>query len=357
MNVLNEIAFKPNRNSFNGSVMIKDRLFKSFLIPLLGVLIPLLTGLVSYSPNAFLQFLLSIVFFVFITHLVWVGAVQIVSYLRSRKWFRTNIFFKLAILSLATVLYGVTIVFFAAASWQLLVLKQVLTEAIIRAMLTTAIVTLILTLIYESAFLSAEVDLDAKVMQQLDLERLQAEASVLQNELDPHFLFNCLNTLSYLVRHDGDKAYQFVHKLSNVFKYLLVNKQKELVPLKEEIVFLEDYYFLLRVRFDESIFIKNGINTEHLEEMTVPCTLQVLVENAIKHNFFSEKEPLVISIDLNKYFITVSNPLKPKQRKQCSTKTGLNNLKARYRMLLNKEVLVQEAEQQFLVKVPRMNKA
>jgi sensor histidine kinase YesM len=337
--------------------MIKDRLLKSFIVPLLGIVISVLTGLVSYSAATVLQFLSSIGFFVFITHMVWLGSVQIISFLRSRKWFRTNIFTKLAILSLATVLYGVTIVFFAAASWQLLVLRQVFLDPILNALATTAIVTLFLTLIYESAFLSAEVDLDAKVMQQLDLERLQAEASVLQNELDPHFLFNCLNTLSYLVRSDGNKAYEFVHKLSNVFKYLLINKQKDLVSLKEEVEFMEDYYFLLRVRFDEGIRIENAINASHLDEMTVPCTLQVLVENAIKHNFFSEKEPLVISIALNNYFITVSNPVRPKQRKQCSTKVGLNNLKSRYRMILNKEVLVQETAQQFLVKVPRLKRA
>lgn len=356
MNVWNDMVLGSHRNSFQGSIMIKDRLLKMVLIPLLGCSIPLLSGLVSYAGLPFPTFFLSLLFFVFITQMIWQGCVKIVSYLRSRKWLPGNAFGKLAIFSAAAVLYGVTVVFLTAVVWQLLVLKQIGVPAIYTAITITALTTWLLTLIYEAVFLSAEIDLNTKVMQQLEVERLHAEAATLRNELDPHFLFNCLNTLSYLVRNDAERAYLFVHKLSNVFKYLLISKQKQFVPLKEEIAFLEDYYFLLQVRFEEAIRIEQDTVDALPEEVTLPGTLQVLVENAIKRNFFSDKEPLVISIAINKHFITVSNPVASRQKKQGVSKTAIADLKARYRTLLNKEVLTQETPEEYLVKVPRIKK-
>ena len=291
-----------------------------------------------------------------VTQIIWQGAIKIVSYLRARKWLPGNVFGKLLLISAAAVLYGVTIVFFTAVVWQLLVLKQIVLPVLYTAMTITALAAWLLTLTYESVFLSAEVDLNAKVMQQLELERLQAEANTLRNDLDPHFLFNCLNTLSYLVRNDTEQAYMFVHKLSNVFKYLLISKQKQFVPLKEELAFLEDYYFLLQVRFDEAIRIEQDTTDALPEEVTVPGTLQVLVENAIKRNFFSDKEPLVISIAINHHFITVSNPAAARQKKQSIPKTAIAHLKSRYRTLLNKEVVTLETASEYLVKVPRLKK-
>jgi LytS/YehU family sensor histidine kinase len=161
-----------------------------------------------------------------------------------------------------------------------------------------------------------------------------------------------MNTLSYLVQHDNEKAYQFVHKLSTIYKYVLRNKDVDYVSLEEELEFLENYYYLLRIRFDESIRINNTIGPQEDNVRILPCTLQVLVENAMKHNFFSEKEPLVISIAMNRSFISVSNPVRPKMYVSDSTKIGLRNLKARYRLITNQNVLVQKTATQFLVKLP-----
>lgn len=337
--------------------MIKDRTFKSLFIPVIGLLIPLGAGLVDFTSLPFLQFIFSLVFFVFTTHIIWQGSVSIISHLRSRKCFRNNLTQKLSILLLVTVLYGVGTVVVTAGFWQLIVLNDLFFAPIIKSAAITTIVMLMLTLVYESVFLSAEIDLDERVMLQLEQERLQAQTSVLQNELDPHFLFNSLNALSYLVQNDQKKAHQFVHKLSNVFKYLLLNKQKDFVSLEEEMSFLEDYYFLLRVRFDDSIQIENSINASEIKAQVLPCTLQALVENAIKHNFFSDSDPLVISIQMNNYYITVTNTIRPKPYKANSTKTGLDNLKNRYQLVMNKNIIVQRTTDTFLVKVPFDKKA
>ena len=337
--------------------MIKDRVFKRLFIPVIGLLIPLGAGLVDFANLTFIQVVFTLLFFVLTAHVIWHGAVSIISYLRTRRCFRNNISQKLSILLLISVLYGVGTVTLTTGFWQLLVLKDIILEPIIKSAAITTIVMLMLTLVYESVFLSAELDLDERVMLQLEQERLLAQSSVLQNELDPHFLFNSLNALSYLVQNDQGKAYEFVHKLSNVFKYLLLNKQKDFVSLKEELCFLEDYYFLLRVRFDDSIKIENAIDDTNANARVLPCTLQALVENAIKHNFFSDNEPLVISIQMNPHFIIVENTIRPKPYKTSSTKIGLDNLKNRYQYIMNKNIIIQRTPDKFLVKVPLDKKA
>jgi LytS/YehU family sensor histidine kinase len=200
------------------------------------------------------------------------------------------------------------------------------------------------------AFLSRQDRPDYTVRQPVE-EKPIARSSELKNELDPHFFFNCMNTLSYLVRNDAEKAWQFVHKLSNVYKYFLRNKEKSLVPLHEEMEFLDNYLFLLQVRFDDNILVTKNLNAQNGVSI-LPCTLQVLVENAIKHNFFSEKEPLVISIEQNGYFLHVSNPMRPKVHASESVESGLRNLQTRYRVLAQQQVILQKANSRFLVKLP-----
>lgn len=332
--------------------MIKDKYFKSLLIPFLGVTIPMAARLVDYSHLSPGTGLFTAGFFIFVSQLIWYGAIRLQKDLRKRKRFRRDVARKLSVIIIINSGYGLAVAGLFSAVWQLAVLQTVVAGPVITAAGIAAVAVLILTLIYESLFLSAEIDLDAKMMLQLDRERQQAESSVLKNELDPHFLFNCLNALSYLVRADTEKAYLFVHKLSNVFKYFLLNKKKDYVSLEEEMAFLDDYYFLLRVRFEESVQLQKRVNGETGKALVLPCTLQALVENAIKHNFFSDKEPLLISIEMNSTDITVSNPLRPKHNKAASTYTGLQNLKARYQMVMKKSIVVQETSDRFLVRIP-----
>jgi sensor histidine kinase YesM len=337
--------------------MATRSVFKLLFTPLVGLLLPVAVGLVDFDTLAFLPRLFTFVFFVVVTHITYLGTLAIVTKLRTHKSICGNIFRKLVFLLLATASFGTGMALLSSGLWQLMMLGDLVFVPVMKAAAVAAVAASFLALIYEAVLLSAEIDLDSRVMQQLDHERQQAEASVLQNELDPHFLFNCLNTLSYLVRNDADKAYRFVHKLSNVFKYLLLNKQKSFVSLEEEMAYLDDYHFLLRVRFDEGIQIKAAVNGQAGETMLLPCTLQALVENAIKHNLFSEKEPLVISIVVEKEFITVSNPVRPRRYKASSTKTGLHNLQSRYKVVMNKAIHVQTTSNIFLVKIPFERKA
>lgn len=216
-----------------------------------------------------------------------------------------------------------------------------------------AMVALFITPVYEAVFLSKERELDVKIVDQLDNERLSAEINALKNELDPHFIFNSLTTLSHLIYTDAEKAYIFNQKLAQVYKYFLINKDRELISIQNELAFIEDYFFLLQIRHDEKLQLHisfNGANGG--KHMIVPYALQILIENAIKHNEFSEKEPLHIAIAVNNHYIHVTNNLKPKPYLVNSTHIGLKNLSNRYKLTCNKDIIIENNNSQFMVRLP-----
>ncbi|HEY1023407.1 MAG TPA: histidine kinase [Flavisolibacter sp.] len=332
--------------------MIKDQLFKRLMIPFLGAGAPFLAGLIRWPEDGLVFVLVTIVFFTGVTFIGWQVVVKLVADLRRTGLLKQNLFYKLAGLLLAGGLVAGAVFFTATWLWQSLFLQSPRSDGLKNATLVGAGLGLVLALLYEIIFLSLEKALDSRVLEQLDRERLEAEINILRSELDPHFFFNCMNTLSHLVRNDAEKAYQFVHKLSSVYKYFLRNKEKQYVPLQDEMEFLDNYYYLLRIRYDDNIRIENRMDESQDHVSILPCTLQILVENAIKHNFFSERDPLVISIFRNGKFIHVSNPVRPKLHAAESTYIGLRNLKARYRIITNQNVLVLTTGNRFLVKLP-----
>lgn len=208
-------------------------------------------------------------------------------------------------------------------------------------------------MVYEILFLKKEQELDSKIVAQLDYERQNAELHALQNELDPHFVFNSLNTLAPLIATDTEKAQVFTTKLAQVYKYLLLNKERELITLGEELRFIEDFFFLLQIRHEQKLKLRINLNGEALHKiMILPFALQVLVENAIKHNQFSEQKPLLISISANNQFIQVCNTVSAKAYGVESTHIGLKNLSARYKLTCNRDIILNETKECFIVKLP-----
>jgi len=211
---------------------------------------------------------------------------------------------------------------------------------------------IIFTLIYEILFLSKERELDTKIVDQLDKERSQAELQALTNEMDPHFIFNSLNTLNHLIVNKPQQAHLFNNKLAQVYKYFLINKTRELIPLKDEMEFIDDYFFLLQIRHDGKLHLDVNLDEENNKAMIPPCALQVLIENAIKHNEFSEDNPLYIKISMNGQYIRVTNNAKPKPYSINSTGIGLKNLSSRYRIISKKNIEIEKARESFTVKLP-----
>ena len=183
-------------------------------------------------------------------------------------------------------------------------------------------------------------------------EKLIFQYETLKSQVNPHFLFNSLNSLSSLIRKDPDLSEQFIQKLSSVYRFILDNREKELVPLTTELEFVNNYFYLQKIRDEDKIILKNELKeTEKME--VLPVSLQLLVENALKHNAATRKQPLEITIHsegLDK--LVVRNNLQKKTQLNDSSKIGLKNLNERSRLILNREIEIQETEDEFVVKIP-----
>lgn len=184
------------------------------------------------------------------------------------------------------------------------------------------------------------------------MESVEARLEALRSQINPHFLFNSFNVLSTLVYRDADTAVQFISQLSDVYRYLLSTKDNKVVKLREELEFLNSYLYLLRIRYHDSLIISNSISEEKRDLFLPPSTLQLLIENAIKHNVISKKTPLKIRIFDEGNFVVIANTLNPKKIQEPSTKVGLQNITSRYKFLSNQSPLMIRANGEFIIKVP-----
>lgn len=188
--------------------------------------------------------------------------------------------------------------------------------------------------------------------EQLKKVSVEAQFEALRNQINPHFLFNCFNVLSTLVYKDAETSARFIAQLSHVYRYLLYNQEKKVVPLKEELAFTESYFFLLSIRFGDNIVIRNRFGVPGEELFIAPAVLQMLVENAIKHNVVSRKNPLTVELFRLHDMLVVSNTLQEKEVREESSRIGLKNIIERYRLLTDRPVEVIRTEKAFTVKVP-----
>jgi LytS/YehU family sensor histidine kinase len=177
----------------------------------------------------------------------------------------------------------------------------------------------------------------------------------LKNQINPHFLFNNLSVLSSLVYQDQDKSVEFINQLSKVYRYLLDNQSSELVTVEKELVFIQSYIFLLHIRFDRNLHILTDIRKEDLGRFIPPMALQILIENAIKHNEASSEHPLSISVVSDGEQLIVTNNLQLRPQHEPSSQTGLQNIKDRYRFFTETPVAVLENELSFIVKIPLLS--
>lgn len=184
---------------------------------------------------------------------------------------------------------------------------------------------------------------------QLVAKTVSASFESLKNQIDPHFLFNSLNVLTALIAEDPEKAEDFTTKLSKVYRYVLEQKSKDLIPVEEELRFAKTYMDLIAMRFEDSISYRVNMQGKDLSDFKiVPLTLQLLLENCIKHN----KVPMEISIVLDDNYIIVENTYKPKDRVSKGTGTGLSNIENRYALISQRSVIIEKSRTAFRVKVP-----
>ncbi len=216
--------------------------------------------------------------------------------------------------------------------------------------------TIIVTLIYESVFFFESWKTNVKKTETLARENVQSQLDTLKNQLDPHFLFNSLNTLASLIDDENKSAQEYLDRLSDVYRYVLISKDKNTVTVEEEMQFLDAYIYLNKVRFRENLQIEKQVSKQTYHQQVAPLSLQMLIENAIKHNIISKDKPLKIKIsEDSEGYLQIENNIQEKKTFEKSTKVGLQNIINRYQLLTDKQVEIVKNTDFFKVRIPLLH--
>lgn len=218
------------------------------------------------------------------------------------------------------------------------------------------IVTLFVSLFFHTVYFYKKTQEKKVVEQKIIAGTASAKFESLKNQIDPHFLFNSLNVLSSLIEENPDSAQRFTTSLSKVYRYVLEQKDKELISVAEELAFAETYMNLLKMRFENSLFYELPKNIPNPDAKVVPLSLQLLLENTVKHNVVSEQRPLMIKIEVVGDYLSIQNVLQKKEVFQDRQGVGLQNIINRYAIISNRKVIIQESADSYTVKIPILTK-
>jgi sensor histidine kinase YesM len=237
-------------------------------------------------------------------------------------------------------------------SFETLIHKQYTDLARVAGYTAQFLVVVLLNVLHLSEYLFQKWHENATRAANLEKEKSQVQFDNLKNQLNPHFLFNSLTSLDSLIQDDPDLARQFLQQLSKVFRYVLQHKDKGLVPLYTELDFIKNYVFLLKTRFETTLEIDFQISEVSLDKKITPVTLQILIENALKHNIVSADRPLQIRVCADENYLKVENNLQLKKQVETSNRQGLQNLKNLYSFLTDKPFEAIEQNEKFVAYVP-----
>lgn len=333
---------------------VNDIGFRLVLIPFFGIAIPLITGMVNSQNFSNWEVKLSFLYTIFISFIIWQGNRYLLFTLRSYfNWFNKPVR-KVAALLLAIPFYTIPVSALLLIGWYHIFADGVVNWTVVtKSTLIIMICVIFIVHVYETVFLVKEAETEKVQKAQMEKAKAEAELEALKNQIDPHFIFNSLNTLSHLIEEKPERARQFNENLADVYRYILQNKGRGLVLLRDEMSFLKDYFSLLSIRFEHAVQLIANVDDSALDQFLIPpISLQILAENAIKHNEFSNKDPLVINLQLEGNELVVQNSLKRKSLRKHSSRIGLQNLNERYKLLTKQSIMVIEGERDFIVKLP-----
>ncbi len=329
-----------------------DRRLMLFLIPVVAFIAPLLffketltNGLIPYAPKFLISLVYTIVYWLSVRRVFIFARLKFPLYKDTRK-------------RLSFTILLIIVIFFILSS--LLEIVHMSLNDVERAPGVTEFdyhvasftIIALVSAIYESVFFYDRWKRSMIEAERLRRENVESQLEGLRNQVNPHFLFNSLNTLSYIIPEDPQRAVRFVQMLSKVYRYILEIRDKKLITLDEELHFLDAYSFLLKERFGDNLHIRIKVPAEQKNMQIVPLSLQMLFENAIKHNIISTEKPLNIEVFIENEFLVVQNNLQRKKQAMASTKVGLENIKDRYAFFSDKKVKIIESESHFTVRLP-----
>lgn len=365
-------------------------LFRFIGIPLVGLLFWALSFLTTppeyialeYTYSLPIQIAFEIPFSMLFALLISEGCIRIYHRLDALLPWETQTAWRLAVQASAQILYSVAAIwlfmlFFEAVylywfhiNLSALASAEAYTNLFNQTIFEGTLVSLLIGTIYtgsvfferwKTSLLNAKrLELEAEQFkleaERFKLKALQAQLNALKQQLDPHFLFNTLNTLTTLIAENQTQAIEFVERLSQVYRYVLQSKARESIDLRAELEFARAYSFLMKVRFGDNLRVDFQVPERCDPCRVAPMTLQLLIENAMKHNIVSREKPLPICISVEARgeteWLVVSNPLQRKRSVEHSLQVGLKNLFSRYQHLTEVSPAIEETEIAFTVKLP-----
>jgi len=332
-----------------------DGLLMATGIPLLSFIIPIVFMGCRFSRPPYLSW---DKYFVTmgITTAIWLGNRYIMIHSRTKypqfSQVRRRLWYQSALMLLFTLAANITLGQLADNVFRKDNGALTLTDIIIHSNSAAIFCTIMIIAIYESIYFMNELRKSVEEKELLKQESLKAQLNALKTQVNPHFLFNNLNTLVSVIPENPDQAVKFVQQLSKVYRHILEVKDEQSIPLKDELDVMRAYAFLLQTRFGDNLDITIDVPEEKLRKKVVPLSLQILMENAIKHNIVSSDKPLKISVSALNGRLVVSNNLQKKNQVNESTGIGLDNIRNRCRLLGNEQVEVTESGSNFTVSIP-----
>lgn len=250
------------------------------------------------------------------------------------------------------VFFGIVVMFILACAQQYLLshlnFGPVMLMFEVRGIMVNISFYIFLHLLYQS-YHNQQVGIE---LERTKTDNLGAQYELLKQQVNPHFLFNSLNTLKYMVESNDEHSVDFILKLSNFYRFTLESRKLDLIKLAEELEILDAYVYLLKTRFEDGIDLSIAIDQDHYQSLLPPFTLQLLIENCIKHNIVSLDRPLHIKLYSEKDYIVVENHLQLKRTPEPSTEIGLDTINKRYIHLLDKKIEIKVSETLFTIKLP-----
>jgi len=344
---------EPEKIVSNSEVKLKDEKIRLIGIPSFGIIIPNLTGLFGSLRIDDPRYWIGYALFIGLAALIWQGNRYLLFRTRQRfTWFDKPIE-KLILLFINNIFYTAPVTIALLCIWYNIAGFPVKWNTILVVSLINVICVLFITHVYETVFMVKEQQNEQLKSAELQRAKAEAELAALKNQVDPHFMFNSLNTLTHLIKVDASKALQFTEDLAEVYRYILIQKDHTLVLLDDELDFTLKYTDLLHLRFGQALIIKKRFNGAAGKEFLIPPTsVFVAFENAVKHNEISEKTPMMIDVDLQENTLLIVNSIRERKNVGHSSKIGLKNLDERFRLVTGKGIVTERHEEKFIVRLP-----
>jgi two-component system LytT family sensor kinase len=294
---------------------------------------------------------------ILITTIVWEGNLHIDNFLNKNLPWVQKTKQRLVVQFLVTMIYTAIVIYCLSGVYNQFICENSIEhqKMIFPSLIIGMIVSLFILLIEVSSHFFIGWKSSLLEVEKYKTANAQAQLENLKEQINPHFLFNNLSVLSSLVTKNQEKALDFIQQLSKVYRYVLDSKQHELISLQDELRFLDSYIYLLTIRFDASLHIEMFDSSQQPSKFLPPMCLQMLVENAIKHNEVSSSLPLHIRITSTGQSITVWNNNQARLQKEISAKTGLQNIKERYAYFTDRPVIILHDENSFSVTLPLLD--